>query len=63
MQDGKNKSVIKLYEYVKLRLYDSSGEYCAKSMRAVIAPNLVAPVILSLPFLSHNSIVVDHAAR
>jgi hypothetical protein len=32
-------------------------------VRAVIAPNLVAPVILGLPFLSHNSIVVDHAAR
>ena len=31
-------------------------------MRAVIALNLVAPVILGLPFLSHNSIVVDHAA-
>jgi hypothetical protein len=63
MQDGKNKSVLKLYDYVKLRLYDSSGEYCAKSVQAIIALNLVAPVILSLPFLSHNSIVIDHAAR
>jgi hypothetical protein len=32
MQDGKNKSVLKLYDYVKLRLYDLSGEYCAKSV-------------------------------
>jgi len=32
-------------------------------MRAIIAPNLVSPVILGLPFLSHNSIVVDHATR
>jgi hypothetical protein len=63
MREGEKKVVLKLYEYVKLRLYDSSGEYSAKSVRAIIAPNLVSPVILGLPFLSHNSIVVDHAAR
>jgi hypothetical protein len=63
MREGEKKVVLKLYEYVKLRLYDSSGEYSAKSVRAIVAPNLVSPVILGLPFLSHNSIVVDHAAR
>jgi len=63
MQEGDQKSVLFLYEFVKLRLYDASGEYSAKSVRAVIAPNLVAPVILGLPFLSHNSIVINHATR
>ena len=63
MREGEKKVILKLYEYVKLRLYDSSGEYATKSVRAIIAPNLVSPVILGLPFLSHNSIVVDHAAR
>src|SRR5882762_443526 len=33
-----------------------------QSLCAIITPNLVSPVICGLPFLSHNSIVVDHAA-
>jgi hypothetical protein len=32
-------------------------------VRAIVAPGLCAPVILGLPFLSHNNIVIDHAAR
>src|ERR1700683_4120554 len=28
-----------------------------------MAPNLIAPVILGLPLLSHNSIVVDHTTH
>jgi hypothetical protein len=63
MREGEKKVVVHLYEYVKLRLCDASGEYSAKSVHAIIAPNLVSPVICGLPFLSHNSIVVDHAAR
>jgi hypothetical protein len=63
MREGEKKIIVPLYEYVKLRLSDSSGEYSAKSVRAIIAPNLVSPVILGLPFLTHNSIVVDHASR
>jgi len=51
-----------LYKYMKLCLYNSSGEYSAKSVWAIIAPNLVAPVILGLPFLTYNSIVTDHAS-
>jgi len=63
MREGDQKVVVQLYDYVKLRLYDSSGEYSAKSIHAIVAPNLVAPVILGLLFLAHNSIVVDHNAR
>ena len=63
MRKGDRKVVVKMYDYVKLRLNDSSGEYTARTARAIIAPNLVAPVILSLPFLSHNSIVINHNAR
>jgi hypothetical protein len=63
MQQGDKKVVVSLYKYVTLRLFDSAGEYAAKSVRAIIAPNLVSPVICGLPFLSHNSIVVDQAAR
>jgi len=57
------KVTIILAEYVKLQLYDPSGCWTSKSFRAVIAPSLCAPVILGLPFLQHNNIVIDHAAR
>ena len=29
----------------------------------LLSPCLCAPVILGLPFLSHNNIVIDHVAR
>jgi hypothetical protein len=32
MREGEKKVILKLYEYVKLRLYDSSGEYATKSV-------------------------------
>jgi hypothetical protein len=63
MQEGERKVSVFLYEYVKLWLYDSSGEYAAKSVHAIVALNLISPVILGLPFLTHNSIVIDHTAR
>jgi hypothetical protein len=55
--------VVQLTEWVKLSLYDVSNLWSSKTVRAVIAPSLCAPVILGLPFLSHNNIVIDHAAR
>ena len=57
------KRIILLYEWVKLRLYNPSGFWTSKTVRAVIAPSLCAPVILGTPFLAHNNIVIDHAAR
>jgi hypothetical protein len=54
MQEDDKKVILKLYEYVKLYVYDST---------AIIALNLISPVILGLPFLSHNSIVIDHSNR
>jgi hypothetical protein len=62
MREGYRKVVVKMYDYVKLHLYDSSCEYTARTVRAIVAPNLIAPVVLGLPFLSHNSIVIDHDA-
>jgi hypothetical protein len=55
------KVVVKMYDYVKLHLSDSSDEYTAWTVRALVALNLVAPVVLGLPFLSHNAIVIDHS--
>jgi hypothetical protein len=63
MQSEKKKIRIELNEWVKLRLSDPSALWTSKSVRAIVAPGLCAPVILGLPFLSHNNIVIDHAAR
>ena len=57
MQEGDQKVVVKMYD-VKLHLYDSSGEYTARTVQAITAPNLIVSVVLSLPFLSHNSIMM-----
>ena len=62
MHNGQ-KNMIELDEFVKLQLYDASGQYVSKSVRAVISPSLCVPVLLGLPFLKHNNIVIDVEAR
>lgn len=57
------KIIVKLFDWVKLRLYDPSGAWTSKTLRAVVAPSLCANVILGGPFLAHNNIVVDHSTR
>jgi hypothetical protein len=61
MPDEGKKCVIELKEWVKLSVYDVSSLWTSKTVHAVIAPSLCAPVILGLPFLSHNNSVIDHA--
>ena len=42
----------------------SDSQFCSRSIWALIAPDtLYVDVILSLPFLSHNRIIVDLAAH
>lgn len=57
------KHVVASKEWVKLSMYDPTGSWTSKTVRAIVAPSLCAPVILGLPFLAHNNIVVDHAVR
>ncbi|KAF8214602.1 hypothetical protein K438DRAFT_1955648 [Mycena galopus ATCC 62051] len=52
-----------LTEYVHFRALSGDLSYETKTVCALILSNLCAPVILGLPFLKHNSIVVDHADR
>ena len=61
--ETEKKCTINLLEWVKLKLYDPSCAWAAKTVHAVISPSLCAPVILGIPFLAHNNIVIDHAAR
>ena len=63
MNTGTGKSELVLRDWVKLKFRDPSSFWSSKSVRAIIAPGLCAPVILGLPFLSHNNIVIDHSSR
>jgi hypothetical protein len=63
MQSGKKKVEIELHDWVKIRLSDPSALWTSKSVRAIVAPGLCSPIILGLPFLSHNNIVIDHSTR
>jgi len=58
-----DKIVSELYDYVNLQLHSKNNEWTSKTVRALIAPNLCTNILLGLPFLSHNTIVVDHADR
>ncbi|KAJ3845445.1 hypothetical protein F5878DRAFT_520064, partial [Lentinula raphanica] len=62
MSDGK-PSVYTATEYCKVSLRDPSGYWKSKQVRALILPSLCYPMILGLPFLSHNSLVIDYATR
>jgi Reverse transcriptase (RNA-dependent DNA polymerase)/RNase H-like domain found in reverse transcriptase len=57
------KHIVCLSEWVKLKLYNTTGAWQSKTVHAIIAPSLCVPVILGGPFLTHNNIVIDHAAR
>ena len=49
-----------LHEWVRLCLQDPNSFWTARTVHTIVAPGLCAPVILGLPFLVHNTIVVDH---
>ncbi|KAF8210838.1 hypothetical protein K438DRAFT_1959055 [Mycena galopus ATCC 62051] len=52
-----------LTEYVHFKALSNDLSYETDTVRALISSSLCAPVILGLPFLTRNSIVVDHADR
>jgi len=60
---GGEKIVTSFHNYVHLQLNSVNNEWASKTVRALIAPELCTNILLGLPFLSHNNIVVDHAAR
>lgn len=52
-----------LSEYVNLSLYCPFSGWAARTVRAIIAPSLCAPIILGLPFIVFNNVVVDAGLR
>ena len=63
MEKNRQKVEEHFSEYVKIKLHDPSSYWSSKSVCAIIAPSLCAPMILGLPFLVHNDIVVDASMR
>jgi hypothetical protein len=57
------KVEIAFIEEVILELYDPTNGWKAKTVHALVAPNLNSPLILGLLFLTRNKIIIDHAAR
>ena len=55
--------VLEFHNFIKLKQYDYSGAYIAKTVCTIIYPTLCAPVLLGLPFLKHDSIIIDVDCR
>ena len=50
--------------WVKLALSSWDSLYTSRTVRAFVCPDsLVTPLVLGLPFLSHNRFVIDHELR
>jgi len=47
--------------YINLSVFSIDSHFQSRSIRAVIAPNLVKSLLLGYPFLAHNNILIDHA--
>ena len=62
---SKTKKTFKmtLHHYVKFVVTSIDNAWTSKTVHAIIAPSLCMPVILGLPFLTHNDIVTDHKER
>ncbi|EDR02067.1 reverse transcriptase-RNase H-integrase [Laccaria bicolor S238N-H82] len=63
LKNSESNHRCELSKYVKLSFTSLDARWTSRKVKAIIAPGLCAPVILGLPFLQHNSIVVDHADR
>jgi hypothetical protein len=63
MENNGQKIKVDFTEYVTLQLHDPSALWSSKSVHAIVAHGLCAPMILGMPFLSHNNIVVDASAH
>ncbi|KAJ7718298.1 hypothetical protein DFH07DRAFT_784980 [Mycena maculata] len=63
LSDSSTPTSTLLTRYVKLQLHSLDQAWTSTSVRALVAPDLCAPIILGLPWLQKNHIVIDHNAR
>ncbi|KAF5368803.1 hypothetical protein D9757_012287 [Collybiopsis confluens] len=55
--------VFSAYEYYSFPISDYTSAWTSRHVRALIVPSLCDPILLGLPFLSHNNLVADYGAR
>ena len=60
--EGK-KTISIFHDYVYLQLMSRNNEWMSKTICTLVAPGLCSNILLGLPFLTHNNIVIDHAAH
>ncbi|KIN96684.1 hypothetical protein M404DRAFT_101369, partial [Pisolithus tinctorius Marx 270] len=53
--------VMSLQSYIVLSCLSSDACFHSHSVCTIIAPHLCTPLLLGLPFLSHNGLVIDYA--
>jgi hypothetical protein len=53
-------STLSFSEYVLLSPSSLDHDWQSRTIRAIIAPGLVVPLLLGGPFLSHNCLIIDH---
>ena len=59
---NKKKQKTELYHYIKLSVTSLDSQWTSHTVRVLITLGLCTPILLRLPWLVHNSIVMDHAA-
>ena len=60
LKNDDTKIRCELLDYVKLSFTSLDCQWTSRKVKAIIALGLCASVILGLPFLQHNSVVIDH---
>jgi hypothetical protein len=61
--EGDEKKEFVFREFVQMTVISSDQIWSSRSCRAIIAPNLCAPLILGNVFLAYNHFVIDHELR
>lgn len=58
-----SKKITTLRDFVKIAPFSPDSQWTSRTVRAIVAPGLCAPIIFGLPFLECNSLVIDAEAR
>ena len=63
MAIGDGHKIFTFDEWVPIAVISSDQSWTSCTVHAIIAPNLSVPLLLGSPFLSFNSLVIDHQLR
>jgi hypothetical protein len=63
MAVGGGNETFTFKEWVPITVVSMDQSWTSRTCRTILAPNLCVPLLLGGPFLSSNSIVIDHKTR